>query len=58
MKKTPQHLIAYVPLRQSQCKLLIGIDRGDVWSHRYTFTENGEVVDRGCFRTGRLRSVL
>jgi hypothetical protein len=32
MKKTTRHLIAEVPSRQSQGKLTIGIDVGDVWS--------------------------
>jgi transposase len=51
MKKTTQHLIAEVPLRQFQGKLTIGIDLGDVWSHYCTLNEDGEVVDRGRFRT-------
>jgi transposase len=51
MKKTTRHLIAEVPLRQSQGKLTIGIDLGDVWSHYCTLNESGEVVDRGRFRT-------
>jgi transposase len=51
MKKTTQHLIAEVPLRQSQGKLTIGIDLGDVWSHYCTLNEDGGVVDRGRFRT-------
>ncbi len=50
MKKT-QHLIAEVPLRQFQCKLTVGIDLGDVWSHYCTLNEDGEVVGRGRFRT-------
>jgi transposase len=51
MKKTTQHLIADVPLRQFQVKLTIGIDLGDVWSLYCTLYEDGEVVDRGRFRT-------
>jgi hypothetical protein len=29
----------------------IGIDLGDVWSHYCTLNEDGEVIDRGRFRT-------
>jgi len=47
MKNPTQHLIAEVPRRQSQGKLTIGIDLGDVWSHYCTLNEDGEVVDRG-----------
>ena len=35
-------------------QLTIGIDLGDVWSHYCTLNEEGEVVDRGRFRTARL----
>jgi transposase len=31
--------------------MTIGIDLGDVWSHYCTFNQDGEVVDRGRFRT-------
>jgi len=31
--------------------MTIGIDLGDVWSHYCTLNEDGEVVDRGRFRT-------
>ena len=31
--------------------MTIGIDLGDVWSHYCTLNEEGEVVDRGRFRT-------
>jgi transposase len=31
--------------------MTIGIDLGDVWSHYSTLNEDGEVVDRGRFRT-------
>ena len=31
--------------------MTIGIDLGDVWSHNCTLNEDGEVVDRGRFRT-------
>ena len=51
MKKTTQHLIAEVPRRQSRVELTIGIDLGDVWSHYCTLNEDGQVVDRGRFRT-------
>jgi transposase len=51
MKNPTQHLIAEVPRRQYQHKLTIGIDLGDVWSHYCTLNEDGEVVDRGRFRT-------
>jgi hypothetical protein len=51
MKKTTHHLIAEVPLRQSRIGMTIGIDLGDVWSHYCTLNEDGEVVDRGRFRT-------
>jgi hypothetical protein len=36
-------------------QLTIGIELGDVWSHYYTLNEEAEVVDRGRFRTARLR---
>jgi transposase len=31
--------------------ITIGIDLGDIWSHYCTLSEDGEVVDRGRFRT-------
>ncbi|MCU1222922.1 MAG: ISAca5, transposase [Edaphobacter sp.] len=31
--------------------MTIGIDLGDVWSHYCTLNQDGEVVDRGHFRT-------
>jgi transposase len=31
--------------------MTIGIDLGDVWSHYCSLNEEGEVVDRGRFRT-------
>jgi hypothetical protein len=31
--------------------MTIGIDLGDIWSHYCTHNEDGEVVDRGRFRT-------
>ena len=51
MKKPAQDLIAEVPLRSSRVGMTIGIDLGDVWSHYCTLNEDGEVVDRGRFRT-------
>jgi transposase len=49
--KNSQHLIAEVPRRQSRIEMTIGIDLEDVWSHYCTLNEDGEVVDRGRFRT-------
>jgi hypothetical protein len=51
MKKTAKHLTAEVPSRPSRVEMTIGIDLGDVWSHYFTLNEDGEVVDRGRFRT-------
>src|ERR1700722_20152460 len=51
MKKPSQHLIAEVPRKRGQVELTIGIDLGDVWSHYCTLNQEGEVVDRGRFRT-------
>src|ERR1700750_2958001 len=51
MKKPMRHLIAEVPRRSSKGGMTIGIDLGDVWSHYSTLNEDGEVVDRGRFRT-------
>jgi transposase len=51
MKKSAQHLFAEVPGRQAKTELTIGIDLGDVWSHYSTLNLEGEVVDRGRFRT-------
>src|ERR1035437_5161781 len=51
MKKPWQHLIAEVPRSVTKVKMTIGIDLGDVWSHYCTLNEDGEVVDRGRFRT-------
>jgi transposase len=51
MKKPAQHLIAEVPRRQSRVEMTIGIDLGDVRSHYCTPNDEGEVVDRGRFRT-------
>jgi transposase len=51
MKKPAQHLIAEVSRRQAKFEMTIGIDLGDVWSHYCTLNQDGEVVDRGRFRT-------
>ncbi|WP_263408568.1 IS110 family transposase [Terriglobus tenax] len=51
MKKPTQHLIAEVPRKRGQVELTIGIDLGDVWSHYRTLNQQGEVIDRGRFRT-------
>lgn len=51
MKNPAQHLIAEVPRRQAKAEKTIGIDLGDVWSHYCTLNQDGEVVDRGRFRT-------
>jgi transposase len=51
MKKPAQYLIAEVPRRQARAEMTIGIDLGDVWSHYCTLNQDGEVVDRGRFRT-------
>jgi hypothetical protein len=51
MKKPSQHLIAEVPRSVTKVELTIGIDLGDVWSHYCRLNEDGEVVDRGRFRT-------
>jgi hypothetical protein len=51
MKKTAQHLIAEVPGRRSRVETTIGIDLGDVWSHYCTINQDGEIFDRGRFRT-------
>jgi hypothetical protein len=51
MKKPLQHLIAEVPRKRAKAELTIGIALGDVWSHYCTLNQEGEVVDRGRFRT-------
>ena len=50
-EKPSQHLIAEVPRSSSKVGVTIGIDLGDAWSHYCTLNEDGEVVDRGRFRT-------
>jgi transposase len=51
MKKPMHPLIAEVPRSVTKVGMTIGIDLGDVWSHYCTLNEDGEVVDRGRFRT-------
>ena len=51
MKKQSQDLIAEAPCGSSKVEMTIGIDLGDVWSHYCTLNQEGEVVDRGRFRT-------
>src|SRR5271170_4365030 len=51
MKNPTQHLIAEVPHSITKVGMTIGIDLGAVWSHYCTLNEDGEVVDRGRFRT-------
>jgi transposase len=51
MKNSSQQLIAEVPRRQARVVLTIGIDLGDVWSHYCKLNQDGDVVDRGRFRT-------
>jgi transposase len=51
MKKQSQELIAEAPCGSSKVEMTIGIDLGDVWSHYCTLNQEGEVVDRGRFRT-------
>jgi transposase len=50
MKSHPQYFISK-PRRSSRVGITIGIDLGDIWSHYCTLNEDGEVVDRGRFRT-------
>src|SRR5260370_12668954 len=51
MKKPARHFIAEVPRSITKVGMTIGIDLGDVWSHYCTLNKDGEVVDRGRFRT-------
>jgi transposase len=51
MKKPVQHPIDKVPRRHAKFEMTIGIDLGDVWSHYCKLNRDGEVVDRGRFRT-------
>src|ERR1700758_1567021 len=50
MKSHPQCFISK-SRRSSRVGITIGIDLGDIWSHYCTLNEDGEVVDRGRFRT-------
>src|SRR6202453_4649190 len=51
MKKQSQELIVEALCSSSKVEMTIGIDLGDVWSHYCTLNQEGEVVDRGRFRT-------
>jgi transposase len=51
MKRHPQYFISKSPRRGARVGTTIGIDLGDVWSHYCTINEEGEVIDRGRFRT-------
>jgi transposase len=51
MKNHPQFFISKRPRRSPWVGITIGIDLGDIWSHYCTLNENGEVIDRGRFRT-------
>jgi transposase len=51
MRKHPQFFISKSPRRSSLVGITIGIDLGDIWSHYYSLNEDGEVIDRGRFRT-------
>ncbi len=51
MKNHPQYFISKRPRRSSKVGITIGIDLGDIWSHYCTLNKDGEVVDRGRFRT-------
>src|ERR1700678_3800905 len=51
MKKHPQFFISKRPRRRPWVGITIGIDLGDIWSHYCTLNEDGEVIDRGRFRT-------
>ena len=50
-KKSAPRLITEVPLRRTKVERTIGIDLGDGWRRYCTFNQDGEVVDRGRFRT-------
>ena len=51
MKRHPQYFISKSQRRSSMVGMTIGIDLGDIWSHYCTLSEDGEVIDRGRFRT-------
>ncbi len=50
MKTHPQYFISK-SRGGSKVGITIGIDLGDIWSHCCTLNEDGEVVNRGRFRT-------
>lgn len=50
MKSHRQHFISKSG-RSSRVGITIGIDLGDIWSHYCTLNDDGEVIDRGRFRT-------
>ena len=56
MKTHPQYFISKTR-RSSKVGITIGIDLGDIWSHYCTLNEDGEVVDRGRFRTKPMPSL-
>ena len=58
MKKKPQFFISKSPCRSPWVGITIGIDLGDIWSHYCTLNEDGEVIDRGRFRTNSLYVVF
>jgi transposase len=51
MKRHPQYFISKSPRRSTRVGMTIGIDLGDIWSHYCTLREDGEIIDRGRFRT-------
>lgn len=51
MKKQPQLFISKSPRRSPWVGITIGIDLCDIWSHYCTLNGDGEVIDRGRFRT-------
>src|ERR1700743_3849483 len=51
MKRHPQYFISKSQRRSSMVGMTIGIDLGAIWSHYCTLSEDGEVIDRGRFRT-------
>jgi transposase len=55
MKKQSQEHIVEAPSSSSKVEMTIGIDLGDVWSHYCTLNQEGEVVDRGRFRSTPIR---
>jgi transposase len=51
MKRHLEHIISTSPRRRFKVGITIGVDLGDIWSHYCTLNEDGDVVDRGRFRT-------